>query len=166
MERVHLEERSSPPSGWSRPHSERRLIRTQSDEGHMSETDKITRASEERWRNFSTKQLCPSRLKVTCNTSHRNPSAVFGFLSLGHCSYKSLPFCWSCFISESRSIVLCCLHSETHLEFYVDNSVYKSLRFLLINGACHIWQGNISVIRHFQIFFQDATPPAVFVTEP
>ncbi len=38
----------------------------------------------------------------------------------------------------------------------------------LINGACHIWQGNISVIRHFQIplFFRRATPPAVFVTEP
>lgn len=40
MERVNLVERSSPPSGWSRLHSERRLIRTQSDEGHMSETDK------------------------------------------------------------------------------------------------------------------------------
>ncbi len=39
---------------------------------------------------------------------------------------------------------------------------------LIINGACHIWQGNISVIRHFQIplFFRRATPPAVFVTEP
>ncbi len=39
---------------------------------------------------------------------------------------------------------------------------------VLINGACHIWQGNISVIRHFQIplFFRRATPPAVFVTEP
>ncbi len=38
----------------------------------------------------------------------------------------------------------------------------------IINGACHIWQGNISVIRHFQIplFFRRATPPAVFVTEP
>ncbi len=40
--------------------------------------------------------------------------------------------------------------------------------FFLINGACHIWQDNISVIRHFQIplFFRRATPPAVFVTEP
>ncbi len=42
------------------------------------------------------------------------------------------------------------------------------LSVILINGACHIWQGNISVIRHFQIplFFRRATPPAVFVTEP
>ncbi len=40
--------------------------------------------------------------------------------------------------------------------------------YILVNGACHIWQGNISVIRHFQIplFFRRATPPAVFVTEP
>ncbi len=46
---------------------------------------------------------------------------------------------------------------------YLKHKVY-----LLINGACHIWQGNISVIRHFQIplFFRRATPPAVFVTEP
>ncbi len=42
------------------------------------------------------------------------------------------------------------------------------LVYSVINGACHIWQGNISVIRHFQIplFFRRATPPAVFVTEP
>ncbi len=40
--------------------------------------------------------------------------------------------------------------------------------YILVNGACHIWQGNISVIRHFQIplFFRRTTPPAVFVTEP
>ncbi len=31
-------------------------------------------------------------------------------------------------------------------------ALYKCIELLfIINGACHIWQGNISVIRHFQI---------------
>ncbi len=35
---------------------------------------------------------------------------------------------------------------------------------LIINGACHIWQGNISVIRHFQIplFFGALLLPQFF----
>lgn len=85
---------------------------------------------EKRCRNFSTKQLCPNRLKVTCNTysgkwggfakmrssGELNLSFVFTpcpfsptAWCLGHCSSKCLIFCQSRLIDVTCSWVVSAL---------------------------------------------------------